>query len=299
MLRPLAAGFMKKYPFIKMTYWRADSEELLPKLSAEARANNVGRRPVRGLGRRRDRGRGRPHAAVLLAGARRLSEDVSRSQGPPGADAALLFQHRLQHQAGARRQGAEDLRGPARPAVEGQDGVALCQYRPLSVPDQPAARLGRGQGDGLFQEARRAEDHQLRLRQRAHAGRPRHRRRISDRAQHLRPPPADQRRQGRAGQFAAHGPGAERGRHARRDQGRQASARRHAARRLHPEQGRPGDHGAGGVFPGPSRTSRRRRSSPASCRRRPATRRTTSARSSSRKSSRAPTRSSRSCSGER
>jgi ABC-type Fe3+ transport system substrate-binding protein len=43
MLRPLTAGFMKKYPFVKMTYWRADSEELLPKLSAESRANaNVG-----------------------------------------------------------------------------------------------------------------------------------------------------------------------------------------------------------------------------------------------------------------
>jgi ABC-type Fe3+ transport system substrate-binding protein len=41
MLRPLTAGFMKKYPFIKMTYYRADSEELLPKLSAEARANNI------------------------------------------------------------------------------------------------------------------------------------------------------------------------------------------------------------------------------------------------------------------
>jgi len=41
MLRPLTAGFMKKYPFIKMTYYRADSEELLAKLSAETRANNV------------------------------------------------------------------------------------------------------------------------------------------------------------------------------------------------------------------------------------------------------------------
>src|SRR5262249_33418406 len=37
MLRPLAAGFMKKYPFVKMTYYRADSEELLAKLSAETR----------------------------------------------------------------------------------------------------------------------------------------------------------------------------------------------------------------------------------------------------------------------
>src|SRR3954447_23152241 len=41
MPRPLTAGFMKKYPFVKMTYWRADSEELLAKLSAETRANNV------------------------------------------------------------------------------------------------------------------------------------------------------------------------------------------------------------------------------------------------------------------
>ena len=41
MLRPLAAGFMKRYPFIKMTYYRADSEELLAKLSAETRASNV------------------------------------------------------------------------------------------------------------------------------------------------------------------------------------------------------------------------------------------------------------------
>src|SRR5215470_3937294 len=41
MLRPLAAGFMKKYPFIKMTYYRADSEELLAKLSAETRANSL------------------------------------------------------------------------------------------------------------------------------------------------------------------------------------------------------------------------------------------------------------------
>lgn len=41
MLRPLAAAFAKRYPAVKLTYWRADSEELLPKISAEARANNL------------------------------------------------------------------------------------------------------------------------------------------------------------------------------------------------------------------------------------------------------------------
>src|SRR5207237_3360078 len=42
MLRPLAAGFMKKYPFVRMTYYRADSEELLAKLSAEIRSGKLG-----------------------------------------------------------------------------------------------------------------------------------------------------------------------------------------------------------------------------------------------------------------
>jgi iron(III) transport system substrate-binding protein len=41
MLRPLTAGFMKKYPFIKMSYYRADSEQLVPKISAEARAGSA------------------------------------------------------------------------------------------------------------------------------------------------------------------------------------------------------------------------------------------------------------------
>lgn len=40
-LRPLADAFMKKYPFIKMTYWRSDTEEIIAKVSAEMRANNL------------------------------------------------------------------------------------------------------------------------------------------------------------------------------------------------------------------------------------------------------------------
>src|SRR5262249_47155903 len=40
-LRPIADKFGKKYPFIKMTYWRADSEDIAQKVSAEVRAGNV------------------------------------------------------------------------------------------------------------------------------------------------------------------------------------------------------------------------------------------------------------------
>jgi ABC-type Fe3+ transport system substrate-binding protein len=39
-LRPLTAAFQTKYPFIKISYWRADSEEIETKIAAEIRANN-------------------------------------------------------------------------------------------------------------------------------------------------------------------------------------------------------------------------------------------------------------------
>ena len=40
-LRPLAEAFNKKYPQVKMTFWRGDSEEILAKSIAETRASNV------------------------------------------------------------------------------------------------------------------------------------------------------------------------------------------------------------------------------------------------------------------
>ena len=39
-LRPLADAFMKKYPFVKVSYWRGDTDELMTKVNAEQRANN-------------------------------------------------------------------------------------------------------------------------------------------------------------------------------------------------------------------------------------------------------------------
>jgi iron(III) transport system substrate-binding protein len=49
-LRPLTDAFMKKYPFVKMTFWRGDTEEIVDKLSAEERANNVVVDVVEGTG---------------------------------------------------------------------------------------------------------------------------------------------------------------------------------------------------------------------------------------------------------
>jgi ABC-type Fe3+ transport system substrate-binding protein len=49
-LRPIADKFSKKYPFVKMTHWRADSEDIAQKVSAEVRANNVVGDVVEGTG---------------------------------------------------------------------------------------------------------------------------------------------------------------------------------------------------------------------------------------------------------
>jgi iron(III) transport system substrate-binding protein len=49
-MRPLAAAFEKKYPFIRLTYWRADTEDIVQKAAAEVRAKNIVVDVVEGTG---------------------------------------------------------------------------------------------------------------------------------------------------------------------------------------------------------------------------------------------------------
>jgi iron(III) transport system substrate-binding protein len=49
-MRPIVDGFSRKYPFVKMTTWRADSEDIVQKASAEVRANNVVADLIEGTG---------------------------------------------------------------------------------------------------------------------------------------------------------------------------------------------------------------------------------------------------------
>ena len=49
-MRPIADAFMKKYPFVKLTYWRSDTEQIVAKLEAEERANNVVADVIEGTG---------------------------------------------------------------------------------------------------------------------------------------------------------------------------------------------------------------------------------------------------------
>jgi iron(III) transport system substrate-binding protein len=49
-IRPLADAFSKRYPFIKVNYWRAESAGIFTKLSAEIRAGKVAADVVEGTG---------------------------------------------------------------------------------------------------------------------------------------------------------------------------------------------------------------------------------------------------------
>jgi ABC-type Fe3+ transport system substrate-binding protein len=49
-MRPIAEGFGKKYPFIKLGTWRADSEDIVQKAAAEVRANNIVADLIEGTG---------------------------------------------------------------------------------------------------------------------------------------------------------------------------------------------------------------------------------------------------------
>jgi iron(III) transport system substrate-binding protein len=49
-LRPVTEAFEKKYPFVKMTFWRADSEVIATKVAAEMRAHNPAGDVIEGTG---------------------------------------------------------------------------------------------------------------------------------------------------------------------------------------------------------------------------------------------------------
>src|ERR1700722_12451713 len=49
-MRPIADGFGKKYPFVRLTTWRADSEDIVQKAAAEVRADNVVADLIEGTG---------------------------------------------------------------------------------------------------------------------------------------------------------------------------------------------------------------------------------------------------------
>src|SRR5262245_49316975 len=86
-LRPIADRFGKKYPFIKMTHWRADSEDIAQKVSAEVRAGNVVGDVVEGTGvgeQAVQAGLLTPYSTPAIAGLPEVRRAPGHAWSPPG-----------------------------------------------------------------------------------------------------------------------------------------------------------------------------------------------------------------------
>ena len=214
-LRPLADAFMKKYPFIKMTFWRGDTEEIIDKLGAEERAHNVVADVAEGTGvgdLAVGAGLTQPYFTPLVAELpERYRDPQNRWTYTRISYFSVAYNTRLVP-PGTQPKSYDDLLDPRwRGKLAWR--VNTASGTPLFITAHSAGAR-RGQGRCLSPQACAAEDDQFRLGQRAHAGRPRHRRRVPDRTEYLCSPSVDQQSQRRAGRLAAHGPGAEhRGHH--------------------------------------------------------------------------------------
>ena len=86
---------MKKYPFMKMPFWRGDTEEIVAKLSAEARPRTSS--PIRGRHRgwrtrhRRQASLSPDYTPMVEA----MPETSPRSAQPLDQHPDQLFQHRV------------------------------------------------------------------------------------------------------------------------------------------------------------------------------------------------------------
>ena len=241
-LRPLTAAFQKKYPFIKMTFWRANSEDIQTRMSAEVRANKlvVDIAEGTGIGELAVRaGLAQEAWSPQLADIPEYMRDPRRLWVPTRMSYFGIAYNTRLVPAGTAPKTYEDLLDPK---WKGKMVWPLLTHvgAPLFVTN---LRLTWGEDKAMayLEEAADAEHRQFRRRKSADIGRSRDRRRISDRAADFRPSSADQRRQGRAGRRAALAAGRERARNAGHSEGLAQSARRPAADGFPAVQGRAAD----------------------------------------------------------
>ena len=253
-LRPIVDAFEKKYPFVKVTYWRGETEDIVAKLSAEERANNVVGDLIEGTG-----------VGELAVSAGFLTPYYSPSIDEyPAAERDpnnLWTPTRLSYFSAAYNTKLV----PADKMPKTYEALLDPQWK-----GKMAWRIGTASGTPLFitnlrlawgEDKAMAYFKKLAQQKIINFGSG-SARTLVDRViageypialQHLRASSADQQSQGRAGQFAIDGSGADDGGNHGHSEGRASSLCRHAARRFHSVQGRPADHGEGRVFSGAAR----------------------------------------------
>ena len=122
-IRPLKEAFEKNYPGIELQYARADEAPTAAKILAEAQAGRVQADVFDGISNMvplKRAGLVAPLRAAVGGNIRPRPEGHGRLLD---RDPALCVRARHQHHAGPQGAGAEDLSGPARPEMAGQDGL--------------------------------------------------------------------------------------------------------------------------------------------------------------------------------
>ena len=187
-LRPLTAAFQKKYPFIKMTYWRADSEDILTRVSAEIRANKLVADVIEGTGIGElavRAGLAQPAWSPQLADIPDYMRDPRRLWAPTRMSYFGIAYNTRLVPAGTAPKTYEDLLDPKWKGK--MVWPALTHSRRAAVRHQSSPDLGRGQSDGVPAAVAHAEHRQFRRGQSAHFGGPGDRRRIPDCASRFSP----------------------------------------------------------------------------------------------------------------
>ena len=229
-LRPLTAAFQKKYPFIKMTHWRGDSEDILTRMSAEMRANKLVADVIEGTGVGElavRAGLAQPVWSPQLADIPEYMRDPRKLWAPTRMSYFGIAYNTRLVPAGAAPKTYEDLLDP-----KWKGKMAWPAFTPIGAPlfvTNLRLTWGEDKAMAYLQAAAHAEHRQFRRGKSAHSGGPGDRGRIPDRDPDFRASSADQRRQGRAGHRAAPAAGRERVRNAGHPQGLAASPCRDAA----------------------------------------------------------------------
>ena len=149
-LRPLTAAFQKKYPFIKMTYWRGDSEDIHTRMSTEMRANKLVADVVEGTGVGELAVRGglaQPAWSPQLDGIPEYMRDPRRLWSPTRMSYFGIAYNTRLVAAGTAPKTYEDLLDPKWKGK--MVWPALTPDRRAVVRHQSSPDLGRGQGDGV------------------------------------------------------------------------------------------------------------------------------------------------------
>jgi iron(III) transport system substrate-binding protein len=201
-MRPVAEKFGRKYPFVKLSYWRADSRTSPQSCPPEVRANNVVADVFEGTGVGEqvvEAKLAQPFSTPALEAYPAEYHDPAGLWVPTRLSYYSIAYNTRLVPADKVPKSYGDLLDPQwKSKMASASAVPPARRRFSPICGWPGARTARA----AISRSSRSSASSISAPVRAHPGRSRDRRRICDRAEHFCAPSADQQSQGCAGEFA-------------------------------------------------------------------------------------------------